>query len=74
MKTRKETNSDLIKYAGMGMQFLAGIAIGIFIGIKADEWLNLSFPLLVWLLPLLIILSLTIKIIKDTSKKDISKK
>jgi len=74
LKTRKETNSDLIKYAGMGMQFLASIAIGIFVGIKADDWLNFSFPLLVWLLPLLIIISLTIKIIKDTTKKDISKK
>jgi hypothetical protein len=74
LKTRKETNNDLIKYAGMGMQFLASIAIGIFVGIKADNWLKFSFPLLVWLLPLLIIISLTIKIIKDTSKKDISKK
>jgi uncharacterized membrane protein YbjE (DUF340 family) len=69
LKTRKETNSDLIKYAGMGMQFLASIAIGIFIGMKTDDWLNFSFPLLVWLMPLLIIIGLTIKIIKDTSKK-----
>ena len=53
----------------MGMQFLASIALGIFIGIKADKWLNFSFPLLVWLLPLLIIIGLTIKIFKDTSKK-----
>jgi len=53
----------------MGMEFLAAIAIGIFAGIKLDEWLRISFPLLVWLLPLLIIISLTIKIIKDTSKK-----
>ena len=70
LKTRKETNSDLIKYAGMGMQFLASIAIGIFIGIKADNWFHFSFPLLVWLMPLLIIVGLTIKIIKDTSNKD----
>ncbi|MGN6248799.1 MAG: AtpZ/AtpI family protein [Ginsengibacter sp.] len=69
MKTRKESNSELLRYAGMGMQFLASIAIGIFIGMKADKWLNFSFPLLVWLLPLLIIIGLTIKIIKDTSKK-----
>jgi type IV secretory pathway TrbD component len=69
LKTRKETNSELIKYAGMGMQFLAGIGLGIFFGFKADEWLNISFPLLVWLLPLLIIISMTIKIIRDTSGK-----
>ncbi|MEO6836787.1 MAG: AtpZ/AtpI family protein [Ginsengibacter sp.] len=70
MKTRKETNNDLLRYAGMGMQFLVSIALGIFIGLKADKWLNFSFPLLVWILPLLIITGLTIKIIKDTSKND----
>lgn len=58
----------------MGMQFLASIAIGIFIGLKADDWLNFSFPLLVWLLPLLIIIGLTAKIVKDTSNKNNSKK
>jgi len=69
MKTRKETNSELMKYAGMGMQFLLSIALGIFIGMKSDKWLHFSFPLLVWILPLLIIAGLIIKIIKDTDKK-----
>lgn len=70
MKSKKETNRELLQYAGMGMQFLVSIALGIFIGIKADKWLNFSFPLLVWILPLLIIAGLIIKIIKDTSKND----
>ncbi|MEO6905288.1 MAG: AtpZ/AtpI family protein [Ginsengibacter sp.] len=69
LKSRKDTNRELMHYAGMGAQFLVGIGLGIFIGIKLDKWLNFSFPLLVWLLPLLIITSLIIKIIKDTSKK-----
>ncbi|HEY5463909.1 MAG TPA: AtpZ/AtpI family protein [Hanamia sp.] len=69
MKTRKETNRELMKYAGMGMQFLLSIALGIFIGMKSDEWLHFSFPLLVWILPLIIIAGLIIKIIKDTDKK-----
>jgi hypothetical protein len=69
MKTRKDTNRELMQYAGMGMQFLVSIALGIFIGSKGDEWIHFSFPLLVWLLPLLIIIGLIVKIIKDTSKK-----
>lgn len=69
MKTRKDTNRELMQYAGMGMQFLVSIGLGIFIGLKVDEWLHFSFPLLVWLLPLLIIIGLIVKIIKDTSKK-----
>jgi F0F1-type ATP synthase assembly protein I len=69
LKTRKETNGELMHYAGMGAQFLVSIGVGIFLGIKLDHWLNFSFPLLVWLLPLLIIAGLILKIIKDTSKK-----
>ena len=69
MKTRKETNRQLLEYAGMGAQFLVSIGVGVFIGIKADEWMRISFPLMVWLLPLLIIAGLIIKIIKDTSGK-----
>ncbi len=62
-------NKSLWRYAGMGGQFIAGIGIGVFIGFKADEWLRLSFPLLVWLLPLCIILGMTIKIVKETTNK-----
>lgn len=69
MKSRNESNRELLQYAGMGAQFLVSIGVGIFIGLKADAWLKISFPLLVWLLPLLIIIGLIIKIIKDTSKK-----
>ncbi len=58
-----------MRYAGLGAQFLIAIALGIFVGLKIDEWLKFSFPLLVWLLPLLIIIGMLIKIIKDTDKK-----
>lgn len=67
--SKKNSNSELLKYAGMGTQFLVAIGLGIFFGLKLDEWLHFSFPLLVWLFPLLIIVGLIIKIIKDTSKK-----
>lgn len=58
-----------MRYAGLTMQFLVSIALGVFIGLKADGWLHLSFPLLVWLLPLLIICGLLFQLIKDTSGK-----
>ena len=66
---RKESNKELMRYAGLGMQFLVSIALGIFLGLKADEWLHFSFPLLVWLLPLLIIIGIIVKTIKDTGRK-----
>lgn len=65
----KKRNVNLLQYASMGTQFLAGIGIGVFIGLKADGWLKLKIPLLIWILPLLIITGFTLKLIKDTSKK-----
>jgi hypothetical protein len=58
-----------MRYAGMGTQFLVSIGLGIFFGLKLDDWMHFSFPLFVWLLPLLIITGLIIKLIIDTSKK-----
>lgn len=69
MNSRQESNKQLMKYAGLTMQFLVSIALGIFVGVKADKWLQFSFPLLVWLLPLLMITGIIIKIIKETDRK-----
>ncbi|MEO6818152.1 MAG: AtpZ/AtpI family protein [Ginsengibacter sp.] len=66
---KQQSNSELMRYAGMGTQFLVAIGLGIFFGLKLDEWLHLPFPLLVWLLPLVIIIGLIIKLIIETSKK-----
>lgn len=66
---KNESNKMLMRYAGLGFQFLVGIALAIFAGIKADEWLSMSFPLLVWLFPLLIIMGVIIKTVVETGKK-----
>jgi F0F1-type ATP synthase assembly protein I len=64
-----EGNKQILRYGGLAMQFLVSIGIGVFIGLKADKWLHLSFPLLVWLMPLLILSGITYSIVKETSKK-----
>ena len=68
-KDRKDSNKLLMRYAGMGAQFIVAIGLGLYLGMKSDDWLNLHFPLLVWLLPLLIIFALIYKIIIETNKK-----
>jgi len=65
----KENNTQLSRYAGLAMQFLISIGLGVFIGLKADKWMHISMPVFVWLLPLLIITGIIFKIIKETSKK-----
>ena len=69
LSDRKESNRQLMRYAGMAAQFMVSIGLGIFIGLKLDAWLNISFPLLVWVLPLLLIIGIIVKIIIETSKK-----
>jgi len=62
-------NKDLLRYAGLATQMMVGLGIAVFIGLKADAWLGLSFPLLIWLLPLLALVAIFYKIIKDTGRK-----
>ena len=66
-----EPNNNLLwKYAGLATQFLVGIGLAVYIGLKTDEWLKIKMPLAVWVLPLLLITGVIIKIIKDTTKKN----
>lgn len=66
-KQQSESNRKfLLKYAGLGSQLIAAIAIGVFAGIKADEWLCIS-PVLTCALPLLILASFFYKLFKETS-------
>ncbi|MEP6949299.1 MAG: AtpZ/AtpI family protein [Ginsengibacter sp.] len=69
MINNNDSNKQLLRYAGLATQFLVSIGLCVFIGLKADKWLHISIPLLVWLLPLLIITGIILKIIKETAKK-----
>ena len=62
-------NRDLLKYAGLTTQIFVGLGLAVFFGFKLDKWLHISFPVLVWVLPLLVIVSLIYKVIKETNRK-----
>lgn len=51
----------------MGTQMLVSIGLAVFIGLKADKWLKTS-PLLACVLPLLTLVGLFYKIMRDTAK------
>ena len=63
------SNRDLWRYAGFAAQLFVALGISVFVGLKADEWLSLSFPVLVWVIPLLVITYTIYKLIKETQKK-----
>ncbi len=65
----KPNNNLLWKYAGLATQFLVGIGLFVFIGMKVDQWLKINTPIAVWVLPLLLIVAVIVKIVKDTAQK-----
>jgi hypothetical protein len=64
-----DRRGDLIRYAGLSTQVVVSIGVSVFLGMKADKGLKLSFPILSWALPLLVIVVLLVNLIKSGSGK-----
>jgi hypothetical protein len=60
---------ELLKWAGLSTEVMASVGLSVYLGVKADKWLKLSFPILSWLLPLLVIAGLLINLVRAGSKK-----
>jgi Na+/glutamate symporter len=69
MEQQRSNKQILLNYAGLAFQFLAAIGLATYAGGWADKWIKINFPLFIWLLPLIVIIGLIIKAMKDTSKK-----
>lgn len=68
-KQPPDSNKEFfLRYASLGSQLLAAIGLGVFLGLKADQWLHTS-PVLACVLPLLVLSGIFIKIFRETSRK-----
>ncbi len=65
MKSNKEI---LLRYAGLATQLLVSLGLSAYIGLWLDKHLLHAMPIFVWALPLIVLIVLIIKVIKDTSK------
>jgi len=70
MPSGNKDNRQLLQYAGMATQLMAGLLLVIWLGLKLDSWLKFSTPVFVWVFPLVVIIAFIYKVIKDTSKKN----
>jgi uncharacterized membrane protein len=70
MQKQNNAGRDLMRYAGLGAQILVSLGLAVFAGYHVDKWLNVPFPLLVWVLPLLVVSMMIYKLIKETSNKN----
>ena len=69
MDKNNNNNQLLWKYAGLAARFVVAIALSLYAGMRLDKWMKTSVPLAAWLLPLLFIIAIIIKAVKDTSPK-----
>jgi hypothetical protein len=62
---------QLMRYAGLSGQVAASVGIAVWLGVKADKWLKVNFPIFSLVVPLLVIVFVLVQIIKANSgKKD----
>ena len=69
MDKQPQNKNLLMQYFSFAWQLLAGLGIAVYVGILLDGWMKLNTPLLVWILPLLVITTMMVKVIRDTTKK-----
>jgi F0F1-type ATP synthase assembly protein I len=43
-KKQKKQIDDFIRYSSLAFEMIAIMGIGVWVGIKLDQWLKLSFP------------------------------
>ncbi|MBY0346880.1 MAG: hypothetical protein GTN67_13105 [Hydrotalea flava] len=69
MSEQPDNKKLLLQYATLTGELIIAIAISVYSGWWMDVKFSFAIPLLVWLLPLIVIIVLIIKVIKDTSRK-----
>ncbi len=58
-----------MQYAGFATQLVVALLLAVFAGQWVDKHIRIGFPVFIWLLPLLVLIVLLIKVVRDTSKK-----
>ena len=67
-ESKKKLPNSFLRFTGMAMQMAVTILIGVFGGIKLDEYLELETPIFTLLLSLLSIGAALYFVIKDISR------
>lgn len=68
LQKNKERLNNYAKYSAMVFQMLAVIGLGVFGGIKMDEWLNTSFPVFTVIFSFLAVILAIYYAVKDFIK------
>ena len=69
-KDKGQSSVSAMRYLGLASQFFISIGVGLWLGWKLDGFFSFQSPWLIWILPLVIVVSSLIKIIIDTNKRN----
>ena len=65
---KKDNLSAYLRYSGMAFEFFLLCALGAFIGIKLDRWMNFSFPVFTIILLLFAMFGALLRISNQVKK------
>jgi chromate transport protein ChrA len=54
-----------MRYAGLSSQVAVSVGLAVWLGVKADKWLKVSFPIFSLVVPLLVIVIVLVQIHKS---------
>jgi F0F1-type ATP synthase assembly protein I len=69
-KDKGQSSVSAMRYLGLASQLFISIGVGLWLGWKLDGFFSFQTPWLIWILPLVIVVSSLIKIIIDTNKRN----
>jgi len=61
--------SEGLRYVGLASQVAVSVGVAIFLGIRSDKWLHMSFPIFSCALPLLVIVLIMVNLVKESSRR-----
>jgi F0F1-type ATP synthase assembly protein I len=68
LEKKKKSLDNYTRYSGIAFQMLIIILIGVFGGIKLDQWLKLTFPVFTVILSILAVILSIYTVTKDLMK------
>jgi uncharacterized integral membrane protein len=72
IKSQKQNKSNryyLLRYGSLAFQLLFLLLVVIFLGIQLDKKTGLSYSLFSWLFPIIVVVVMIVKVLKDTANK-----
>lgn len=70
MEENKNNSSSYMKYAGLGIQMVATLGIGAWLGYKLDQYLELKFPAFLLTFVFVLFGGLMYQLYRTLNKKD----